>query len=69
MLRSSQEQNPTLPECSTANTTQLDNYTNQHDNLTTQNDNLNDHTSVNDTTDSPIKIYSKMNYPFPPPSF
>ena len=61
-LPPSQEQHPTLPYYSTANTT-------QNDNLTTQNDTLLDHTSVNDDTDSPIKVYSKTNYPFPPPSF
>ena len=60
MLPSSQEQNPTLPNYSTAN---------QHDNLPTQNDNLDAHTSVNDATDSPIKVYSKTNYPFPSPFF
>ena len=69
MLPSSQEPNPTLPKYSTVTTTQHDEYTNQHDKLTTQIDNLVDHTSVNDATDSPIKVYSKTKYPFPPPSF
>ena len=61
-LPASQEQHPTLPKYSTANTS-------QPENLTSQNDNLVDHTSVNDDTDSPIKVYSKTNYPFPPLSF
>ena len=69
MLPSSQEQNPTLPYYSTVNATQHDNYTNQQDSLTTHHDNLDDHTSVKDATDTPIKVYSKTNYPFPPPSF
>ena len=49
----------------------LPNYTHKNfhpnDNLTTQHDTLfND--SVTPTTDTPIKIYSRINYPFPPPS-
>ena len=58
----SQEQHPTLPNYSTASTT-------QHDNLTTPTDNLLINTLVNPVTDTPIKIYSNTNYPFPPPSF
>ena len=61
-LPSSPEQHPTLPNYSTANTT-------QNENLVTPNDNLVNNTPVNDDTDSPIKVYSKTNYPFPPPSF
>ena len=59
---SSPEQHPTLPKYSTVNTT-------QNDNLVTPNDNLGNNTLVNADTDSPIKVYSKANYPFPPPSF
>ena len=61
-FRSSQELHPTLPNYPTANTT-------QNDILVTPNDNSVDNTPVNDDTDSPIKIYSKTNYPFSPPSF
>ena len=61
-LLSSREQHPTPLNYLTANTT-------QNDNLITQNDTLADHASVNDDTDSPIKVYAKSNYPFPPPSF
>ena len=60
-LPASQE-HPTLPNYSTANT-------NQRDNFTTQSDNLADHTSVNDDTESHIKVYSKTNCHFSPPSF
>ena len=49
----------------------LPNYTHQNfhpnDNLTTQHDTLINN-SVTPTTDTPIKIYSRINYPFPPPS-
>ena len=62
LLPASQEQHPTLPNCSTTNIT-------QHDNLTAPTDNLLDNTLVNPDTDTPIKIYSKTNYLFPPPSF
>ena len=44
----------------------LHNYLNVN---TTPNDIIVDNTSVNDDTDRPIKVYSKTNYPFPPPSF
>ena len=64
MLSSYRKQTPTLPNYSTANPIQHDNYSNQHDNLTTQHDN-----SVKNGTDTPIKVYSKTNYHFPPPSF
>ena len=49
----------------------LPNYTHKNfhpnDNLTTQNDTLINN-SVTSTTDTPLKIYSRINYPFPPPS-
>ena len=49
----------------------LPNYTHKNfhpnDNLTTQHDTLINN-SVTPTTDAPIKIYSRINYPFPPPS-
>ena len=49
----------------------LPNYTHKNfhpnDNLTTQHDTLVNN-SVTPTTDTPIKIYSRINYPFPPPS-
>ena len=49
----------------------LPNYTHknfhQNDNLTTQHDTLINN-SVTSTTDTPIKIYSRINYTFPPPS-
>ena len=61
-LPSSQEQHPTLPNYSTTNDT-------QHDNLHTPTDKLVNNTLVNPDTDSPIKIYSKTKYPFPPPTF
>ena len=61
-LPASQEQPPTLPNHSTTNTT-------QHENLTTPTDNLLTNTLVTFDTDTPIKIHSKTNYPFPPPSF
>ena len=43
--------------------------TNSHpnDNLTTQHDTL-INTSVTSNTDTPINFYSRINYPFPPPS-
>ena len=49
----------------------LPNYTHKNfhpnDNLTTQHDTFINN-SVTSTTDTPIKIYSRINYPFPPPS-
>ena len=69
LLSSSQEQNPPLPNYSTTNAIQHDNYPNQHDNLTTRHDNLAYNTSVKNGTETPIKVYSKTNYPFPPPTF
>ena len=38
-----------------------------NDNLTTQHDTLINN-PVTSTTDTPINIYSRINYPFPPPS-
>ena len=61
-LPSSPEQHPTLPNYSTVNNT-------QNDNLVTPTDNLVNNTLVSPDTDSPIKVYSKTNHPFPPPSF
>ena len=67
-LNSSPEHHPTLPYYSTAITT-------QNDNLATPKDSLVDNKPVNDdTTDSPIKVYSKTDYPlfrhlFKPKSF
>ena len=61
-LPASQEQHPTLPNHSTTNTT-------HYDTLTTPTDNLLNNTLVNPDTDTPIKMYSKTNYHFPPPSF
>ena len=52
-------------------TAPLPNYTHKNfhsnDNLTTQHDTLLNN-SVTPTTDTPNKIYSRVNYPFPPPS-
>ena len=49
----------------------LPNYTHKNfhpnDNLTTQHDTLINN-PVTSTTDTPIKIYSRINYPFPPSS-
>ena len=49
----------------------LPNYTHKkfhpNDNLATQHDTLINN-SVTSTTDTPIKIYSRINYPFSPPS-
>ena len=56
----SSEQHPSLPNYSTTNSHPNDNLVTQHDPL------LN--TSVISNTDTPIKIYSRVNYPFPPPS-
>ena len=68
VLLSSQEQNPLLPNYSIASSIQHDNYPHQHDNLTTRLDNLAKDTSVKNATETPIKVYSKTNYNFPPPS-
>ena len=54
-LHSLPGQNPNLP-----------NYLNVS---TTPNDYIVDNTPVNNEYDSPVKVYSKTTYPFPPPSF
>ena len=59
MLPSS-EQHPSLPNYSTTNSHPNDNLATQHDTLI--------NTSVLSNTDTPINIYLRVNYPFPPPS-
>ena len=54
------EQHPSLPNYSTTNSHSNDNLTTQHDTLI--------NTFVTSNTDTPIKTYSRVNYPFPPPS-
>ena len=54
------EQHPSLPNFSTTNSHPNDNLATQHDTLI--------NTSVTSNTDTLIKIYSRVNYPFPPPS-
>ena len=56
----SSEQHPTLPNYSTTNSHPNDNLATQHDTLI--------NTFVTSNTDTPIKIYSRVNYPFPLPS-
>ena len=56
----SSKQHPTLPNYFTTNSLPNDNLATQHDSLI--------NTSVTANTDTPIKIYSRVNYPFPPPS-
>ena len=56
----SSDQQPSLPNYS--NTTSHPN-----DNLATPHDTL-PNFPVTSNTDTPIKIYSRVNYPFPPPS-
>ena len=53
-------QHPPLPNYTHKNFHSNDNLTPQHDTLINN--------SVTPTTDTPIKIYSRVNYPFPPPS-
>ena len=53
-------QNPPLPIYTHKNLHPNDNLSTPHDTLS------NNH--VTSTTDTPIKIYSRINYPFPPPS-
>ena len=53
----SSEQHPSLPN---KNSHQNDNLATPHDTLTNP--------PVASNTDTPIKIYSRVNYPFPPPS-
>ena len=56
----SSEQHPSLLNYSTTNSHPNDNLATQHDTLII--------TSVTFNTDTPFKIYSRVNYPFPPPS-
>ena len=56
----SSEQLPSLPNYSTTNSHPNDNFATQHDTLI--------NTSLTSNTDTPIKVYSRVNYPFPPPS-
>ena len=56
----SSEHHPSLPTYSITNSHPNDNLASQHDTLI--------NTSVTSNTDTPIKIYSRVNYPFPPPS-
>ena len=56
----SSEQHPSHPNCSTTNSHPTDNLATQHDTII--------NTSVTSTMDTPIKNYSRVNYPFPPPS-
>ena len=56
----SSEQQPSLPNYSTTNSHPNDNLATQHDTLV--------NTFVTSNTDTPIKIYSQVNYLFPPPS-
>ena len=58
----SSEQHPSLPNYSTTNS-----YDKPNDNLATQHDTLIS-SSITSNTDTPNKIYSRVNYPFPPPS-
>ena len=56
----SSEQHPTLPNYSTTNSHPNDNLATQHDTLIK--------TSVTSNTDTPIIFYSRVKYPFSPPS-
>ena len=56
----SSDQHPSLPNYSTTNSHPNDNLATLHDTLIL--------TSVTSNTDTPIKIYSRVNYPFPPPA-
>ena len=56
----SSEQHPTLPNYSTTNSYPNGNLATHHDTLIK--------TSVTSNTDTPIKVYSRINYPFPQPS-
>ena len=55
----SSEQHSSLPNYSNTNSHPTDNLAPQHDTL------IKDHVTSN--TDTPIKIYSRVNYHFPPP--
>ena len=54
------EQRPSLPNYSNKNSHPNDNLDTPHDTLT--------NAPVTSNTDTPIKIYSRVNYPFTPPS-
>ena len=56
----SSEQHPSLPNYSNENSHPNDTLITPHDTLT--------NAPVTSNTDTPIKIYSRVNYPFPPPS-
>ena len=56
----SSEQHPSLPNISNKNSHPNDNLATPHDTLT--------NAPVTSNTDTPIKIYSRINYPFPSPS-
>ena len=53
-------QHPSLPIYSNKNSHPNDNLATPHDTLT--------NAPVTSNTDTPIKLYSRLNYPFPPPS-
>ena len=55
----SSEQHPSLPNYSNKHSHPNDNLATPHDTLT--------NAPVTSKTDTPIKIYSRVNYPFPPP--
>ena len=55
----SSEQHPSLPNYSNKHSHPNDNLATPHDTLT--------NAPVTSNTDTPIKIYSRVNYPFPPP--
>ena len=59
-LRFSSDQHLPLPSYTTKNLHLNDNLTTPHDTLINN--------PVTSNTDTPIKIYSRVNYPFPPPS-
>ena len=56
----SSDQLPSLPNYANTNPHPNDNLTTQHDTLVKY--------QVNSNTDTPIKIYSRVDYPLPPPS-
>ena len=56
----SSAQHPPLPNYSNKNSRPNDSLTTAHDTLINN--------PVTSNTDTPIKIYSRVNYPFPPPS-
>ena len=68
ILPSSKEQNPPLPNYTITSAIQHYNYPYQHDNMTTRHDKSTNNTSIKNGTETPIKVYPKTNYHFPPPS-